>query len=120
DRLHRDAQLVGLRAVDVDAHGRLVEGEVAVDDEKQPALARRRLDLFHRVVERDEIAGVEITICTGSPPIEAGSGGSEKTKALIPSTALNLAWSSGLICCVVRLRSFHGLNTMPAMPWLAP
>ena len=61
-----------------------------------------------------------ITICTGRPPIEAGSGGSEKTKALIPSTAFILACSSGLICCAERVRSPHGFRIMPAMPWLGP
>ena len=61
-----------------------------------------------------------MTICTGSPPIEAGSGGSEKAKAFIPSTALSFACSSGLICCAVRVRSSHGFRIMPAMPWFGP
>ena len=34
-------------------------------------------------IDRHEIRrSRSITICTGKPPIEAGSGGSEKTKAL--------------------------------------
>jgi hypothetical protein len=62
----------------------------------------------------------EITIWTGSPPIEAGSGGSEKTKAFIPSTALTLPCIRGLICWALRERSPQGLRMIPAIPWFGP
>src|SRR5437764_1340755 len=57
DRLHRDAEVVGLVAVDIDRDGRLVEGEVAVGDHEQSAFARSVLDLLHRLKDRHEIAG---------------------------------------------------------------
>ena len=61
-----------------------------------------------------------MTICTGSPPIVAGKGGSEKTKAAIPSTALTLPCIKGLICWALRERSPQGFRMMPAIPWFGP
>ena len=61
-----------------------------------------------------------ITICTGKPPIEAGSGGSEKAKACMPSTALTFCCNTGLICWALRARSPHGFRITPAMPWFGP
>ena len=61
-----------------------------------------------------------ITICTGRPPIEAGSGGSEKTKACMPSTALTFCCTAGLICWALRERSPQGFRMTPAMPWFGP
>ena len=49
DRLHGEAEIVGLRAVDGEADDRVVVVEVAVGDDEEPALARRVLDLLHRL-----------------------------------------------------------------------
>ena len=57
-----------------------------------------------------------MTIWTGNPPIEAGRGGSEKTKAFMPSTALTFCCMTGLICCAERDRSPQGFRITPAMP----
>src|SRR5579863_4915030 len=41
DALHGDAEVARLGTVDLDPHHRLVEVEIAVGDDEQPALARR-------------------------------------------------------------------------------
>ena len=56
DRLHCDAEVVGLVAVNIDPDRRLVEVEIAVDDHEETALARVGLDLGHRLIDRHEIA----------------------------------------------------------------
>jgi hypothetical protein len=61
-----------------------------------------------------------ITIWTGKPPGPPGNGGRLKANALIPSILLNSACTSGLSLIDERLRSSHGVSSMPAMPFCGP
>ena len=61
-------------------------------------------------------AGELMTICTGRPPVEPGSGGSEKANTCSPVISLSLPWTSGLSSMAVRSRSSQGLRIIPAMP----
>ena len=54
---HGDAEIVGLGAVDLDPHHRLVEVEIAVGDDEQAALARGVLQLHHLLVDRLKAVG---------------------------------------------------------------
>ena len=56
-----------------------------------------------------------MTICTGSPPVEPGSGGSWKAKMLLPSIWLTIDCMSAWIWLAERLRSCQSTKSTPPM-----
>jgi hypothetical protein len=61
-----------------------------------------------------------ITIWTGKPPGPPGNGGRLNANAFAPSILLSCACTSGFNLIDERVRSSHGLSSMPAMPLLGP